>query len=805
METNGYDTGREPQVPAAPPTTFSSCWNAPDRGSKSSIVGFQANSNLQATRDDAIGNGRAGYDDSTVSANAATPPHFHCCTHPADVRINDPALTHVDGVTYVGDVWINDSDPPHVDDAVHLENDSNADAIAVTNAPVGNGASTVPASSHKGKKGSSGKCINNPMSITACVLNYYMTRIASALNAKLNAHELDSIVLAHVENDEIAVTDCQLTDCTAWWENQTDFTVDVVVYVHHMKLTLQGHTGRMPETVGFVVTLWFSHANYYVAEISRIVSLENYEKPSCKWKLDDYLLPVFSYESIDEAAEEMWQNLMPGSLDDPDMRRAFRLADKLDLKLVKLRVADSVEDHILFFSDGFVMVQDPPEKDSDKLPPPRRQNIEEGTIVLNTSVRNNDEYAYPIYAACLEYYYYFNFFVFNQCVDTRIENFSKRIIQSGEDMAVRDPLSVLRPLVKRGAMALMLPYSDFFSRIDEAFRFAKTLETPGYKNHEGWRYDYAIRAVGEALWVRTYRARQRLVQKGRIKAKGAVNYDPDCHVYFTPFSFSAPDEGPVRDRTSKMTKPQFPTYSIKRGDLFNLYRKDRGFRELFASGEYAFINGLTCACDPNYIRFDSGVFRMTSSANADVTKCCLRYFTEYNADKTQYVFDHNEFRKYSRVIERGRKIDRQKFANHKMEVLSSLPQSFPDALRYLMQHRTEGPINESTLANLTGLPEYIVHRYCYDPQMMYFLDEIIVICIALNLAPWKSKALMDRAGMSLLYKKEDIHLAFILDCLYLEPVKTIQNFLKGRKYRELLLERGIYEEKYAKDNANANA
>lgn len=192
---------------------------------------------------------------------------------------------------------------------------------------------------------------------------------------------------------------------------------------------------------------------------------------------------------------------------------------------------------------------------------------------------------------------------------------------------------------------------------------------------------------------------------------------------------------------------------------------------------------------------------MTASANEDVAKCCLRYSTEYNAGKTQYSFDHSYFGKYSRIIDHERSTDKKELESRKLEVLSSLPQSFPDALRQLMQYRSEGPMNESTLASRTGLSAYIIHRYCNDPRMVYFLDEIIAICIALNLPPWASRALMDRANLSLLYTKEDIHFAFILDCLYLESVKTVQTFLKSHKYKELLLERDDCEEKYAGGNA----
>lgn len=768
MEFNVLDSDFNREVPYGTSMAFPSVWNAPDLCSSPSIMEQKVNSKPDE-------DGSSLDADEALSSSGLIRSHVAICEDPSIVISSRNSNVAV-GLPVP---------------ALPVENRGNAMGVDVDISP-----DTGESFAMGKNKAAHQLRRNNPKSITRYVLTYYMQAIVSALNAKLAADEMDSIVLAHVENDEILASDCQMTSCTAWWENQTDFIVDVIVYVHHMKLTIQGHSGRLPETVGFVITLWFSHINNYVAEITRIVSLENYEEP-CKVKLDDFLIPIFSFDGIEDAVEVMWETLIPGSLDDADKRRAYRLAEKLHLSIKKYRLADTTEDHILFLKDGCVMVQDPAEKGSDELPPPRKQPVEGLTIVLNTAIGSSEEFAYPIYAACLEFYYYFILYSFNGCVNTCLNDFPKCSISADEEKDVRDPLSIMHRVKARGTLALMIPLSDLVYRVDEAYKIAGDRDTSGYINHEGWRYDYAIRSVAEKLWVRPYRVRQRLIQLGRIKAKGAINYDPDLHHYFTPFSFSVPEEPRWRARrTSKERKPQ-PTFSIKRGSLFKLYCKDKDFQKLFSSGEYAFIDGLTCACDPNYIRFESGAYRMTASANADVAKCCLRYATEYNASTTNYIFDHSDFRKYSRVIERGRSISKRDFERHKMEVLSSLPQSFPDALRYLMQHRPEGPMNESMLSDFTGISDYVIHRYCNDPRMVYFLDEIIAICVALNLPPWASRALMDRANLSLLYTKVDIHLAFILDCLYLESVETVQAFLRSHKYRELLLERDDDEEKYA--------
>ena len=617
---------------------------------------------------------------------------------------------------------------------------------------------------------------------------YYNCRdqVVAALNEKLYEGELSSMLRAPIIAREIKRESCLFNNYTTWWLNQTDFLVDVDITLTN--ILTESEEGDQLGNYDIFVTFWFTTCVDFDYEIEEVGALINKPERSLIM-MDRFVASIMSTECIEAVAEEMWGKV-PGAMDDADKRRAFQMAAALGLKIERLRLADRPDDDfVLFFQKGTVMVQDPPPRGSDKLPPPREEDVPADTIVLNTGVDPHDDYALAIYSACFAYERYYSFFTFNNIGDTRLDLIERRKYKSDKDHAPRDPLAFIPGIIRRGGFALMMPASVMQSKVWREYQRASAAPGPcGYINHAGWRYEQVIRNIAEEFCLKPFRVRQRIVSLGNIAARGAMNYDPDLGRYFIPFAFST-DEGIADPGRRKLRRSDaLPIYSITRGALFRLYRTNPSLRRLFSTSEFAFLDGVVCVNDTEFIQGCNGYFRMTPSANADVSTCCLRFYTDYTRGNTVYHFDREAYKKYAAVFDRHSAVTIGEREETRRRFLDSLPESFPETLKYLMRNRPAGGMDMRDLAIRSGLSETTVSRYCSDPQAVYDLEEVILICLALNLPPWLSSVFLDKANLAVVRTGSQAHYGFILDCLYLESVPAVQAFLKGSKYHELAKE-----------------
>ena len=59
------------------------------------------------------------------------------------------------------------------------------------------------------------------------------------------------------------------------------------------------------------------------------------------------------------------------------------------------------------------------------------------------------------------------------------------------------------------------------------------------------------------------------------------------------------------------------------------------------------------------------------------------------------------------------------------------------------------------------------------------MDQVITLCIALQLPPWLSAELLDRAGLLLRRTKQHRAYRLILDCMFMDTLDTVQSFLRA--------------------------
>ena len=74
-----------------------------------------------------------------------------------------------------------------------------------------------------------------------------------------------------------------------------------------------------------------------------------------------------------------------------------------------------------------------------------------------------------------------------------------------------------------------------------------------------------------------------------------------------------------------------------------------------------------------------------------------------------------------------------------------------------------------------------------EDRKAYELDQVIAICIGLNLPPWLSDILLDKAGLVVKRYGAYGYYGTILDCFYMDTIKDVQQFLNENGYPPLKL------------------
>ena len=122
------------------------------------------------------------------------------------------------------------------------------------------------------------------------------------------------------------------------------------------------------------------------------------------------------------------------------------------------------------------------------------------------------------------------------------------------------------------------------------------------------------------------------------------------------------------------------------------------------------------------------------------------------------------------------------------KMLTELPLTFPDALSYLMKraHLTIEGMEERA-----GISARTISRMRTQERRDYSLDQVISICIALQLPPWLSREMIAKAGLLLRPIKQHQAYQLVLNCMFMDSIEDVQRFL---------LEAGCYKLKLKEEH-----
>lgn len=201
-------------------------------------------------------------------------------------------------------------------------------------------------------------------------------------------------------------------------------------------------------------------------------------------------------------------------------------------------------------------------------------------------------------------------------------------------------------------------------------------------------------------------------------------------------------------------------YEISYTDATQEFAQNQQFRDVLATGAYAYVDQRFCLRNSRYIsRAEDGVLHLTEYAKARPTECCIGFGVQRRA---RWANDgmFRDRRKFAQFAEAATEVQHlAKTTQDVSRVLQSLPHSFGATLEAHMQRKgvTQEQLAESSLLAVRSIRTYRGTEYPYIT-----LPRVIALCIGLKLHPILANDLIKKAGYCLTMSEEHVAYQILL-------------------------------------------
>ena len=528
---------------------------------------------------------------------------------------------------------------------------------------------------------------------------------------------------------------------------EADLTIEMEFYFRY------GGHGRFKQiTQKYYTSLWMDMDDSPNVEFSDF-SLRRHLKNDSGVKLDEYLVPVYKWDDIEEESENIIFHTISEGLSDAKWLQPGLLAERLGLNIVYLPLYKRPRTaSILFFGTGEVLTA----ADSEEKLEPIPVKVNGNTIVLNTRKLGQERDA--IFHECFHYVEHRLFFQLQQLHNTDINYLAKwKPVELKKDE--RSPIEWIEWQAHIGSQCLQMPKRLLRKRISDELSDMQKLG-----RHMGFKLQAAGRKLAKEFNVYNYQLRNRMIHVGFPAAKGALNFVEDD--YITPFAFEL---GECHGSQTFVISPK---------EVADEYVRNEVFRELIDTGRYIYADGHVCLNVPQYVVRQGDKLCLTEWANSHVDQCCLRFVRNYIRDKhTHYVFGQlnsdEEYNGRSLALSLQRSAeDALKQAQKMSQVLLNLPGSFSGTL---IAHMKRVGITRDRLAEEAMMSGTMIKRMRTSERDLT-LDQVIAVCIGLHIPPEYSFDLIEKAGFRLRNTPEHLIYKSILQTMYMDI--TSNTYLK---------------------------
>lgn len=585
------------------------------------------------------------------------------------------------------------------------------------------------------------------------ILKHHKRLILGEINRQIAGGTLKEIADKCGGTVTLRAGDCHFGEMSFWRRDTHTLLVDVVISAYVL-------VNNAVQVYDLYCELWVDMQTGMGFTCGECGYLQ--DKPERNmWMLSSYLVPILRKDEVEQGAEELLLRYCPRALEDMKEHDADLLAARMGLQVERYPLYKKKGTlSMLFFCDGEITAEKQDEEGRG-LDIPYLVSVPAGTIVINTDAVHKDCCQLEIYHECIHYDWHYMFFRLQDMHNSDVNLLkTKRIVVQNDRVPV-NPLKWMEWQARRGSFGLMMPLSMMEPLV--AREWARRAQN---NHHAGQKFDGIARTIAAEYDLPKFRVRARLLQMGHIAAKGALNYVDGR--YIEPFAFSTGNGEGIN------------TFVIARKDVLAIYRENEGFRQQIQSGQYIYADGHICINGSRFVRHTEKGLRLTAWANAHVDQCCLRFNSIYEpCGVADYRFGAmNSDEAYNQhymafAQEKGLLSSREQLTAMN-KVLTELPLTFPDALSYLMKraHLTIEAMEEKA-----GISARTISRMRTQERRDYSLDQVIAICIALQLPPWLSREMIAKAGYLLRPIKQHQAYQLVLDCMFMDSVEDVQQFL----------------------------
>ncbi len=607
------------------------------------------------------------------------------------------------------------------------------------------------------------------------LLKHYKSFIIQELNGRLANGELSEILEIPVRSDRILPGECCFQRFNYWRINQCDFWVDIDL---RLELKIQTDAGLDTDFHWFYVKLWFSFAgDEEQCTFDCIGKLPDKPEYDDNWKLDKYLVPVLRRDEIDRYTEALWEEYYPEAARDGKLRNPRDLAAKMGLSLtsIPLHKMNHIKS-VIFFRKSKALAQPGRLPGAHEDPPPQEVCVPENSIVLNTHSGSSYDYDLDIYHECIHYDWHYLFYRLQNMHNNDLQQLKmvRRTVLRKQDLA--NPIEFMEFQARYGSYGLMMPITFMRETITAMYKeaFANKRKNGNY-DHDGRRYDVIARNIASEFMLSKARIRARMIQLGYTAAKGSLNYVDGK--YIMPFAFSELESARGDE-----------TYVIDRKSVFKLYNTDKTFQQIMQTGHFAYVDGHVVHCDSSNIVRMGSQSQLSAWANAHIDRVSLRFSKVYSADHHyRYTFGQmnsaEAVKNTFKFLDLNGSMSVREAERAKTQLMDEMPTSFHGALAYIMK----GRMTVEELERRIPLSRRQILRLRTEDRKKYELDQVIALCIGLNLPPWLSDILLEKAGLVVKRYGAYGYYGTILDCFYLDSMKEVQQFLSDNGYEPLKL------------------
>lgn len=388
-------------------------------------------------------------------------------------------------------------------------------------------------------------------------------------------------------------------------------------------------------------------------------------------------------------------------------------------------------------------------------------------------------YVLSVFHECIHWYWHYLFYRLQALHNSDISALQKENELEPDRSGVKESLSCMEYQANRGKYALKMPAPVMRPLVDALIE-----EYKQGSEQEGKLLERVARRIIEDRGLRPYQIRARLIQLGRIGAKGILNFENGR--YITPFAF-------VHQNGSGNH-----VFFIRRKEALDEFKNNPEFREQLQSGNYVYAEGRICINDPRYITQACFGLRLTNWASAHVDQCCLRFISVYKmTDLIEYEFGrlasdeeyNGHYINYMSVD--GEKLSRAEQIQANYRYTFALPGNFFEMLETIRKDKriSQEQLEERSMVSAKKLSRE-KKRFKEKLKMNLTLAETIALCIGLEAPPWLSKVILARANTAL-NPADPLHQVYdyVLSCMFMDSIDTIQDFLKEGGFPELELKK----------------